>query len=292
MNILAIDIGGTFIKYGVFEGKTLKINGKEKSNASKGYEELVKSFDLIVDKVRKDFEIQAIAISTAGVVDVESGEIIHAGYTIPGYKGFNWKRHVFKKYGLECQVDNDVNCALLGEHSIGSVVDKDDVLMLAVGTGIGGAFLKKGKIFRGANNCGLEVGYMNIAAGVFEKVASTSALVDYYKSISGKEDSNGLEIFELAKKYDEKAMKSIDTIMEYLCQGIANITYILDPKYIVLGGGIMEQEEFLRPIIEEKLQKYMLDLAYEKVEILFAKAGNMAASYGALYHYYQMSDKL
>ncbi|MDO5027266.1 MAG: ROK family protein [Tissierellia bacterium] len=288
MNILAIDIGGSFIKYGLFEGKKLILQGKEKSNASKGYKELVKAFDKIVDGLRVEYDIEAVAISTAGVVDVESGEIIHAGPTIANYKGFNWKKHVLEKYSLKCQVDNDVNCALLGEYSIGSAQDKDQVLMLAVGTGVGGAFLTGGRIFRGANNCGLEVGYMSFGQDKFEHFASTSGLINYYKSISGKKNCDGLEIFDLAKKNDSKALEAIDVTMDYLCRGIANITYILDPSYIVLGGGIMEQEDFLRPIIEEKLGKYMLPLAYGNLKLLFAKAGNMAASYGALHHYYQM----
>lgn len=291
MNVLAIDIGGTFIKYGLFIDRKLEVKGKQKSEADQGYERLVENFDLVVEKVKGEFEVDAIAISTAGIVDVEKGEIIHAGPTIPGYKGFNWKKYVREKYGLECQVENDVNCALLGEFSVGSVVGKDQVLMLAIGTGIGGAFLSGGKIYRGANNCGLEVGYMNVRDGIFEKLASTSALVEGYKLLSQKKESNGLEIFELAKKKDNKALEAIETVMEYMSQGIANITYILDPRYIVLGGGIMEQEEFLRPIIEEKLKKYMLPLAYEKVELMFAKAGNMAASYGALHHFYQMGEQ-
>lgn len=289
MNVLAIDIGGTFIKYGMFYDKKLVIKGKQKSNADQGYDKLVQNFDIVVETVRKNFEVDAIAISTAGVVDVEEGEIIHAGPTIPRYKGFNWKKYIKEKYGLESHVDNDVNCALMGEYSIGTVKGNDEVLMIAVGTGIGGAFLKDRKIYRGSNKCGLEVGYMHIKDGVFEKLASTSALVDIYKLISGKE-SNGIEIFELAKKNDKDALQAIYKIMDNLCMGIANITYILDPKAIVLGGGIMEQEAFLRPIIEANLKKYMLPLAYDKLQLFFAKAGNMAATYGALYHFYQMGE--
>lgn len=291
MNILSIDIGGTYIKYGLFEDKKLKSQGKRPSEANQGYSVLIKNVDQLIEDIINSSTIDALAISTAGIVDVESGEIIHAGPTIPGYKGFNWKNHIMNKFGLKCHLDNDVNCALLGEYSIGAAKGKDKILMLAIGTGIGGAYLSDGKIFRGANACGLELGYMNMGTDKFENFASTSALLAYYQKISGKENSNGIEIFELAKNDDLEAFEAIDYTMDMLAKGIANVTYILDPATILLGGGIMEQESFLRPIIEEKLKKYMLPLAHEKLELLFAKAGNMAASFGALYHFYQMEEQ-
>lgn len=286
MKVLAIDIGGSFIKYGIFDDKKLIHSDKLASEADKGADFLVKNVDKIVENMISDYDIEGIAMSTAGIVDPIKGEIIHSGPTIPNYKGFNWKMHIKAKFNLRVELDNDVNCAALGEYTFGSARGKDCVLMLAIGTGIGGAFIKNGEIYRGANGCGLEVGYMNIDGGNFEKLASTLGLINNFNNISDKKVKSGFEIFELAKNKDSKAISAIDSTMDYLCRGIANITYVLDPKYIVLGGGIMEQEEILRPIIEKYLEKYMLPLASKNVELLFAESGNMAASYGALYHFY------
>lgn len=286
MKVLAIDIGGSFIKYGIFDDKKLIHSDKLSSEADKGTDFLVKNVDKIVENMISNYDIEGIAMSTAGIVDPIKGEIIHSGPTIPNYKGFNWKMHIKDKFNLIVELDNDVNCAALGEYTFGSARGKDCVLMLAIGTGIGGAFIKNGEIYRGANGCGLEVGYMNIDGGNFEKLASTLGLINNFNNISDKKVKSGFEIFELAKNKDSKAISAIDSTMDYLCRGIANITYVLDPKYIVLGGGIMEQEEILRPIIEKYLEKYMLPLASKNVELLFAEAGNMAASYGALYHFY------
>lgn len=291
MKILAIDIGGTFIKYCIFDQGDLLEDGKARSEAINGADILVRNVDNIIEHVLNKYHIDAIAISTAGVVDVEKGQIIHAGPTIPGYKGFNWKQHIRDKYAMECQVENDVNCAALGEYSIGCAKGKDKVLVLAIGTGIGGAFISNGSIFRGNNGCAMEVGYMSLDGSEFENIASTTALVNYHKSIAKLDKSNGFLIFQLAKEKDEKAIEAIDYTMDKLCKGIANISYILDPQSIVLGGGIMEQGEYLRPIIEEKLKKYMLPIAYEKLDLSFASAGNLAASYGALYHFNSMRGK-
>lgn len=286
MYILAIDIGGSFIKYGIFRDKTLVEQGKKESEAAKGYEYLVENVDRLIEVIGESYKVKGIAISTAGIVDVESGQIIHAGPTIPGYKGFNWKKHIKEKYGLPSCVDNDVNCALMGEYSCGFAKNMDKVLMLAIGTGIGGAYLENGKIFRGSNKCALEVGYMLMGPDKFENLASTNALVKNYLEITKIDQANGFEIFTLAKKGDINALKAIDNMIDYLAKGIANISFVLDPKAIVLGGGVMEQEEFLRPIILEKLQKYMLPLTYNNMNLIFAKVGNMAACFGALHNYY------
>lgn len=285
MNILALDIGGTYIKYGLFNDGRLIENGETKSEGSRGGDYIVKNVDSIIDKYKDINELQGVAISSAGVVDIESGIIIHAGNTIPNYKGFNWKKHIMEKYGLDCEIDNDVNCAALGEYSFGAAKDKDAVLMLAIGTGIGGAFIKDGNIYRGSNYTALEVGYMKMEGGCFQDISSTSALVSLYRGMTGNPEADGRHIFKRAIDGESEAIESIDRTIDNLCMGIANITYILDPKVVVLGGGIMEQREYLEPLIKKHLKKYMLPLTYDKLELEFAKAGNLAASYGALHHY-------
>ncbi|WP_425538176.1 ROK family protein [Microaceticoccus formicicus] len=284
MNILALDIGGTYIKYGLFNNNLIE-SGETKSEGSRGGHYIVKNVDSIIEKYKDNYELQGVAISSAGVVDIESGTIIHAGNTIPNYKGFNWKKHIMEKYGLDCEIDNDVNCAALGEYSFGAAKDKDAVLMLAVGTGIGGAFIKDGIIYRGSNYTAMEVGYMKMEGGCFQDISSTSALVSLYREKTGNLEADGRYIFRCAKAGEREAIETIDRIMNNLCMGIANITFILDPKVVLLGGGIMEQREYLEPIIRKYLKEHMLPLTYEKVEIEFAKAGNLAASYGALHHY-------
>lgn len=288
MNILAVDIGGTFIKYGLFNNGNLVENGETRSEGSSGGSYIVKNVDSIIDKYIKITDLQGVAISSAGVVDINSGIIIHAGDTIPNYKGFNWKKHILEKYGLESEIDNDVNCAALGEYSIGAAKDKDNILMLAVGTGIGGAFIKDGNIYRGGNYTALEVGYMKMDGGCYQDISSTSALVSLYKEKTGNSSADGRYIFKCAIEGEKESIEAIDQTINNLCMGIANITYILDPKVLVLGGGIMEQSEYLRPLICKYLKKYMLPLTYDKLEIEFAKVGNMAASHGALHHFYKM----
>lgn len=288
MKLLALDIGGTFIKYGIFHGYDLIMEGKKKSEGHLGGAYIVKNVDEIIEEVRKDHQVEGIAISTAGVVDVVSGEIVHAGSTIPNYKGFTWKSHIRDKYDLDCQVENDVNCAGLSEYLNGAAKGEDLILCLAIGTGIGASFIKDGKIYHGASNSACEVGYLNIDGKEFQKLASTTALVNYYRGKSGQEEADGKIIFDLAKKKDPLAIESIDYMIDNLARGIANISFILNPRILVLGGGVMEQEEYLRDKIEEKLDKYMIAIARQAMDLRFAKNGNLAGTYGALYHYYQM----
>lgn len=287
MRLLSLDIGGSFIKYGVFEGYKLIMSGKEKSEGVLGRDYIVKNVSQIINNILENYEIEGIAISTAGIVDTKKGKIVHAGPTIPNYTGFNWKDYIFKTYKLPCQVENDVNCAGLSEYLNGAAVNEDLILSIAVGTGIGASFIKNGQVYHGASNSACEVGYLKIDGKNFEDIASTSALVEYYKNLSSNINSDGKLIFDLAKKGDEEAIKSIDYMVDNLCKGIANITYVLNPKILILGGGIMEQEEYLRKHIEEKLDKYIIPIIRESMEIRFAKNGNLAGVYGAIYNYYQ-----
>lgn len=290
MKILSMDIGGTFIKYGIFNNFELIYSGITESEGGKGGERIVKNADAVIHKCLQEHNVEAVAISTAGIVNVYTGEIVHAGPSIPNYKGINWKKHIKEKYNLESEVDNDVNCAIFGEYNKDFSNFSDSILMLSIGTGIGGGFINDGEVYRGDLFSALEVGYMNIDGHRFEDIASTTALIKYYENISGEKNQNGKLIFDLAKDGSDKAIVSIEYMIDNLCKGISNIIYILNPKLILLGGGVMEQSEYLRPIIEEKLKNYLVPYIYDEIQIEFAKNGNMASTYGALYHYYKMKE--
>lgn len=287
MKLLALDIGGSFIKYGVFDKYQLIMEGKRPSEGSLGGPYIVKNVSEIIEEISRDHSLEGVAISTAGIVDVDKGEIIHAGHTIPNYKGFNWKSYIGEKYGLACEVENDVNCAGLSEYLNGACQNEDMVLCLAIGTGIGASFIKDGQVYHGASSSACEVGYLNVDGKEFQKIASANSLLEYYRKKSQDEKADGRVIFDLAKKKDPLAIESIDYMVDNLAKGLASISLILNPRVLVLGGGIMEQEDYLRPKIEKKLDEYMLPISRGAMDLRFAKNGNLAGTYGALYHFYK-----
>ena len=287
---VSIDIGGTAVKYGIIDesGHILSRNAMETQAYQGGQAVLSKALS-IVESSRKAGEISGVCISTAGMVDVHRGEIIHSAPLIPDYEGVCFKSAVQDKYGLPCEVENDVNCAGLAESVSGAAKGSRISLMLTVGTGIGGSIVIDGKVFRGFSGSACEVGYMTMGDSDFQTLGAASILskkVAGWKKEPAKQWS-GYRIFECAKEGDDLCLRAIDEMSDVLGEGIANICYVLNPEIVVLCGGIMAQEEFLRARIEAAIGKYLVSGIARHTRLAFAKHRNDAGMLGAFYHFRQ-----
>jgi predicted NBD/HSP70 family sugar kinase len=234
-------------------------------------------------------QISGICISTAGMVDTEKGEIFHAAPLIPHYTGTRFKEVMERRFKIPCEVENDVNCAGLAESVSGAAKGCSPALMLTIGTGIGGCIIADGKVFRGFSSSACEVGYMHMAGSDFQTLGAASILTRKVAEWKNEpaEVWNGYHIFEEAKKGDELCVRAIEEMADVLGQGIANICYVINPEAVVLGGGIMAQEEYLRPLMERALEKYLIPSICSRTRIAFAKHRNDAGMLGAFYHFMQ-----
>lgn len=284
---ITIDIGGTEIKYGILsEEEEFLCRYKMKTEASKGGKAILQKVLGIVRELKCE-EVKGVCISTAGMVDIEKGEIFYSAPLIPEYIGINFKKTIEEEMHLPCEVENDVNCAGLAESISGASKGSKVALMLTIGTGIGGSIVINGDVFRGFSGSACEVGYMHMAGGDFQTLGAASILtrkVSEWKNES-QDVWNGYHIFEEAKKGDFLCNKAIDEMVDVLGQGIANICYVINPQVVVLGGGIMAQEEFLREKIESSVKKYLVAGIAEHTNIAFAKYRNDAGMLGAYYHF-------
>ncbi len=231
--------------------------------------------------------LAGICISTAGMVDEIKGEIIHAGPQIPEYKGCKWKEEIERTFSIPCEVENDVKCAGLGEYSFGSGKGAGSMLCLTIGTGIGGSFILNGEVYHGTSHSAMEIGYMQIPGGMFQRMASTSALVKRVASRKGEAEElwNGKRIFEEVKKEDKICLEELDRLCDALSIGLSNLCYAFNPKCIVLGGGIMEQKDILLPKIWGHLQEHLVPIVAENTRLLAASLGNRAGLLGAYVHF-------
>lgn len=289
MYYLGIDIGGTSIKYGIInsEGRVLS-NGSIKTSVTKTNNYILEDIDKIIELHLNEYKVEGVAISTAGVVDSIKGEIIYAGPSIPNYKGTEIKKHVLEKYNLKCSVENDVNSAALGELWIGAGKEKENIFCLTIGTGIGGACIINKKLLYGASNSAGEIGYINIHGNEVQNIASTKALVESVKEKINGEDIDGKFIFDSAKEGNEICIREIENVIEYIASLIININYVVNPELFILGGGIMEQENYIKPILESKISEKTKGTIFENINVTFAKAGNMAGVLGAVYKFREM----
>lgn len=294
---ISIDIGGTAIKYGLIDCDSNILEKHEiDTNAQKGGDHILNEVIKIVGnfvKENQNDQIMGVCISTAGVVDTKKGSIYHASDLIPNYIGINFKKTIGEKFSLPCQVENDVNCAGFAEYKSGAGKDSKVCLTLTIGTGIGGCGIIDGKIIHGANGSAFEVGYMNIRDDEFEKLGSAKTLVEKVAREKNEDLSlwDGKKVFENAKKGDEICIRAIDQMCDVLGLGIANLSYMLNPDTVVLGGGIMAQEEYLKEKIEEKLSKYLQERFYKNISLKFAKHKNSAGMLGAYYNFREIEEK-
>ena len=282
MNILAIDIGGTMIKYGLVssDGKILSTN-KIKTEASKGLNNILNKIDNIFKGYKENNPV-GIAVSGTGQINGMIGKVIGGNPIIPNWIGTNLVKILEEKYNLPAVLENDVNCVALGEKWIGAGKDLSNFICLTIGTGIGGGIILNNQLFRGENFVAGEFGHTLIKKGEFEQFASTTALIRLVKEKTGK-ILNGKEIFDLEKKEIVEYQEVISEWIENLTDGLSSIIYCFNPANIILGGGVIEQGEPLINRIKNSLFKKIGPQFKEKLNITQAKLGNNAGMIGASY---------
>lgn len=294
MYYICIDIGGTSIKYGVLSEKgeifidgTVSTKVTEKENfILSDVKKLVRN---ILDEYR-NYEIKGICVSTAGVVNPEKGEIAYAGPTIPKYTGTKIKKELEKEFSISCEVENDVNCAGLGEYWKGAGKGSKSMVCLTIGTGIGGSVILDGKLLNGIGYTAGEIGYMDVNGSYIQNIASSRYLVEKVQKEKEEKEGitdaiTGVDIFELAKKGDEICIAGINEIISNLAVGVRNIIYLLNPEVIVIGGGITAQKEYLEEKIRKEVNDGMISDMFRKTRIELAQQGNQAGLLGALYNF-------
>ena len=283
-----IDIGGTNIKYGVIEEEGNIIKSSERSTeAHKGGMSIIDKVKEIIREMNKEYKIEGICVSTAGMVCPKEGKIVYAGPTIPNYTGVEIKKILEKEFNIKCEVENDVNCAALGELWLGAGKGKESMSCMTIGTGIGGAIIADGKIIPGFSNSAGEIGYMLVNGEQIQNIASTTALVRSVANRKGidENDINGKEIFKGYEEGDSICIDEIEKLADTLALGITNIVYLFNPEVVVLGGGIMAREDILRPLIDKSLKKYLIESVYNNTNIAFAELKNTAGMMGAVYNF-------
>lgn len=282
--IICIDIGGTAIKSGIMD-ENLKFLKTDSMDTPRGGSRIM---DAVLERISEYLTVvlnpEAVCISSAGIIDSDRGIVTEANESlIPGYTGMDIAGRVKERFRIPCYVENDVNCAAMAEAYQGAARGYSSVLMLTIGTGIGGAFLEKGRLLKGHTYSACEVGYMHMDGSSFEELAATSVLAKRTAKRLSKNcfEISGKWIFEQAQGGNEICIEEIDRMCDILAKGIANLCYVLNPEIVVIGGGISAQEDYLRPRIEGGLDRYLIPEIRRKTKLGFAKFGNQAGMLGA-----------
>ncbi len=284
MLILTIDIGGTDIKSAVCNsrGEVLKRFANVATQVSNGDNNIAAQVYRICETILAEFAVAGVAIATAGVVNPKTGEVVHAGPSIPNYTGTNLKTQVETAFGLPCTVENDVNAVALGEAWQGAAQNSHSLLCLTLGTGLGGAVIINGQLWHGANFTAGEIGYFPLPDGRrLEEAASTTALLSNYRQRGGKA-VDGITFFKRLHAGDARAEAALTQMLDNLAQGLLPAIYLLAPQTLIIGGGIAAQKAILIPRLSTALAKRLSAPRFMPTHIDCAALGNQAGMIGAL----------
>lgn len=285
MSILALDVGGTAIKSGLLEEDgSFLLSAEHPSDAHKGGPFLM---ERIYEIISLYSGYDKIGISTAGQVDAKNGVIVFANQNIPHYTGMQVRELVAERFHVPVFVENDVNCAALGEAYYGAGKGFDDFLCLTYGTGIGGAIIINRRLYKGFKGIAAEFGHMVTHAnglpcgcglfGCYEQYASTRALVREARK-ADEDCESGRAIF--AKLESPAVQKAVDCWIDEIIIGLASLIHVFNPPCIVLGGGIMNEDYILNEI-RNKLPRHVMESCRDTV-INKASLGNKAGMLGAM----------
>jgi len=285
MRIAALDIGGTSIKSGIWDGAQVSELRECDTNAKEGGARLM---ERAVEILKGYQPFDAIGISTAGQVDTGAGSIYYANDNIPGYTGMEVRRILEDTFHVPVTVENDVNAAAVGEAQFGAAKGQPDFLCLTYGTGVGGAVVIGGQVYTGSTWSGGSFGGILIHpedvrsdveySGCYEKYASTTGLVRLAMQ-TDPSLTNGRAIFESFGRPEVRAV--VDRWIDEIVNGLVSLVHIFNPSLLVLGGGVMAQ-----PYVLDQVQTRLIPRispGFRGVKITRANLGNQAGLLGAAY---------
>ena len=302
--VLGIDIGGTTCKCGVFttdgtlvykdEIPTRKDEGGSLilSDIKEHIPELVKAAGRSCD------EIKGVGIGVPGAVreDGTVNKCVNLGWGV-----FNVAQTFKDMTGYEVKVGNDANMAALGEYWMGSAKAYSSVVLVTIGTGVGGGIILNGKMLFGVNGAGGEIGHICVddsetetcgcgnkgcleqytsATGVVRLAGRAMAASDKKSTLRELEAVTAKDVFDAAKAGDELALEIVDTQARILGRALAQIACVVDPEIFVIGGGVSKAGSILTDSVKKYFEHYAFH-ACRQTKFALAQLGNDAGIYGS-----------
>lgn len=301
-----IDVGGTKISGGVVDEDGSVLEELRVVSPATDVEAIEDAITSLVTALRSRHDIAAVGVGAAGYVDKSRAVVMFAPNI--AWRDVNLKTELEEHLHLPVVVENDANAAAWGEFVYGAGHDTDDLLMVAVGTGVGGGLVLDGELYRGAFGVGAEIGHMRVVPeghlcgcgnrGCLEQYGSGSALVrevraaarggsllaaDVLERAGGDPDRiNGPLVTEAARAGDPFAVEQLAVLGRWLGEGIASLTAVLDPAVVVIGGGVSEAGDLLLDPIRAAFAAQLTGRGHRPVlEIRRARLGNRAGLIGA-----------
>ena len=303
--IFGVDLGGTTVKLGLFNTKGDMLASWEiptrKDNKGRGIlSDIAASVrNRMLQEGITDSEVVGIGLGAPGPFDDDGN--IHQAVNL-GWSSFNVREVMERESGLTVRCGNDANVAALGEFWKGGGAGSSEMLMVTLGTGVGGGIIHDGKVYNGFNGAAGEIGHIHVNddetekcgcgnKGCLEQYASATGAVRIVHRLMEKTPGRGSilkemesfeckDIFEAAQKGDELAEEAVRIYGDYLGRGLAAVASVIDPEVIVLGGGVSRAGEVIIEKLRPSFDRYVFH-GCKNVKFALATLGNDAGIYGA-----------
>jgi len=306
VNAIGIDIGGTKVLGGVVTGTGEILATARRDTPREGGRALTEAIANVATELAQQYPVDSIGVSAAGFISSDRQTML-ATPNISNWNGVNLVAELTEILDKKIALENDANAAAWGEFKFGAGRGRNDLMMLTLGTGVGGGLILDGSVFRGAFGIGAELGHIRIVPeghlcgcgirGCLEQYASGSALMRHAReaidaspllarnlldrSDGTIEGLRGNHITEAARDGDPVAIAAFNTMATYLGAGIASLCAVIDPSCVVLGGGVIDAGElFLGPTRDAALRLIPFSGKHPYPEIVAAVLGNHAGLVG------------
>lgn len=295
---VGIDFGGTSVKLGVCrDGELLCTDTPIPTANFHGPAALIGEMAARVAKLRETYpDIAAIGVGVPGLVDFEHG-FVHILTNVPGWKHVPLKALLGEKTGLPVVVENDANAMAYAEFRYGAAQGLHNVVALTMGTGIGGALILNGQMYRGSNCAAGEIGQMSIHfdgraghygnLGALEKYTGNQQIAEHALQryaeagiVKTADDCTPKSIAEAAQAGDDIARQIWDEVADWLGTALSSIAWLLNPDAFVIGGGVAQAGDLIFDPLKRKVQSMLSTVVWERLQILPAKFSNEAGIIG------------
>lgn len=287
--IAAVDLGGTKVRAAIADLSCRVLGDVSEPTDKRGGPHVVGQIARLcrAAAARESIDFGRVRLAVVGVPgapEAATGRVLMAP-NIPGWDGIDVNAALEKALGLDVVVENDVNLAVRGEHWVGAGADCDDLVLMALGTGIGGGVMVRGEVVRGMANAAGELGFLPFGAdpfepaslhrGALERVLGSAGIAERFKALSGRDlDVKG--IFDAAAGGDPPALRTLDETARLLARAVAAVAAVTNPARIILGGSIGARPEMAARV------KALMPLCFPRPVAVEASAlGPKAALIGA-----------
>jgi glucokinase len=284
MQVIGIDLGGTAIKLGRFDANGDCLQSLTLTTPQPAYPEpVIAAIVAALPQLDPEHQAQAIGIGTPGPADI-TARIARNAINLPGWQNVPLADQLEAKSPYPVVVANDANCATLGEAWLGAGRRFQNLILLTLGTGVGGGIILNGELFVGSTGSAGELGLVTVNLHGAPCNSGNQGSLEQHVSAQAIRRRTGLEPDILAQQAlagDPQALAFWQTYGQELAAGLASLIYVLTPEAIILGGGICAGADLFLPSLEAELSRRVVGYCRDTLQVLVAELGNRAGMVGA-----------